>query len=433
MFFLSLLGAMVLLAPPAAAPASRPPVLDAAARALALQQIEAQIQSHYVYPDRRAGIIGRLSAAAGAGRYDTNDPATFAQRVSEDLLAATSDSHLYLRYEPDWYSSARLPPRPGETEREVELEREIARDTNHGLVEMRVLPGNIRYLKIDGFDWVEDETGPVYDAAMRFLKGGRAIIIDLRGNGGGWTQGPKYLLSHFLAANTLIATFYDANGAAEQYRAVDYVPSGRITGVPAYVLIDGHSRSAAEMVAYTFQQYRLGELIGARTEGAANVSDDFPVAPAFRLSVSTGRTVQPVSNTDWEGTGVSPTIPADPANALEVAELRAIDRLLPTSAPGMPRYQLAWAKPALEAALHPVTLDEEVLRRFAGVYGAASIAFADHALWLHRPGRPPNRLLPMTDAGLFRADDDDTLRAKITASELDVLRIDPAYSATYRK
>ncbi len=417
----------------AAAKTAKQQHLSAIERGNALEKIKAQVQSTYVYPERRAAIIDRLSAAAGAGRYDTSDPIVFAQRVSEDLLASTSDTHLYLRYEPEWFTSARKPAKPGESERQIDLERQIARFTNHGLVEMRILPGNIRYLKIDGFSWVEDETGPAYDGAIRFLKGGGAIIIDLRGNGGGWIEASKYLISHFIDADTLIATFYGPNGEQNQYRAIDYLPTGRIKGTPIYILIDGHSRSAAEMVAYTFEQYKLGELIGARTEGAANISDDFPIAPGFRLSVSTGRTVQPISNTDWEGVGVAPTLATDPAKALEVAQLRAIDKLLPVTVEGVPRFQLEWARPEIEAALNPVTLSEEELRGFAGAYGAASIEFEDGALWLHRPDRPPNRLRPMTRDGLFQAVDNDTLRVRISAGALDVLRIDPAFSTQYRR
>ncbi len=413
--------------------AAQTPPLAAGDRAAALERIKAEIGTTYVFPERRGPAIDRLAAAAAQGRYDTADPIVFAERVTEDLTAATLDTHLYLQYDPAWFASANLPAEPGDDARQIALEAEIARHTNHGLAEMRILPGNIRYLRIEGFSWVEDETGPAYDDAMRFLKGGRAVIIDLRGNGGGWIQASKYLISHFVDADTLIATFHGANGETDQYRAADYLPSGRIQGPPVYVLIDGHSRSAAEMVAYTFQQYRLGELIGARTEGAANISDDFAVAPGFRLSVSTGRTVQPVSGTDWEGVGVAPTVETDPSQALEVAQIRAIDRLLPGTPEGVPRQQLLWSRPALEAALHPATLDERALRAFAGVYGEASVRFRDHGLWLHRPDRPPDRLTAMTADGLFQAVDNDSLRVRITPDRLEVLRPDPAWSVEYPK
>lgn len=430
LILLSIVAGVMAWAPPAAARTQHPP-LSAADRAAALDRIKAEIATTYVFPDRRGPAIDRLAAAAAQGRYDTADPVVFAERVTEDLTTATRDSHLYLQHDPAWFASAGLPAEPGEAAQQVALETEIARHTNHGLAEMRILPGNIRYLRIEGFAWVEDETGPAYDGAMRFLKGGRAVIIDLRGNGGGWIKASKYLLSHFLPADTLIATFHGPNGETDQYRAADHLPAGRIQGPPVYILIDGRSRSAAEMVAYTFQQYGLGELIGARTEGAANISDDFAVAPGFRLSVSTGRTVQPVSGSDWEGVGVAPTVEADPAQALEIAQIRAIDRLLPTTPDGVPRYQLLWSRPALEAALNPVTLDDRALRAFAGVYGEASIRFRDHALWLHRPDRPPNRLSAMTRDGLFQAVDNETLRVRIKSDVLEVLRLDPAWSTQY--
>ncbi len=435
LILLSALTGLLACAPlggPSSALAQTPP-LAAGDRTAALERIKAEIGTTYVFPERRGPAIDRLAAAAAQGRYDTADPVVFAERVTEDLTAATRDTHLYLQYDPAWFASASLPAEPGEDARQIAIEAEIARHTNHGLAEMRILAGNIRYLRIEGFPWVEDETGPAYDGAMRFLKGGRAIIIDLRGNGGGWIQASKYLISHFVDADALIATFHRPNGETDQYRAADYLPSGRIQGPPIYILIDRRSRSAAEMVAYTFQQYRLGELIGARTEGAANISDDFAVAPGFRLSVSTGRTVQPISGTDWEGAGVAPTVEADPAQALEIAQLRAIDRLLPTTPDGVPRYQLLWSRPALEAALNPVTLDDRALRAFAGTYGEASIRFRDHALWLHRPDRPPNRLSAMNRDGLFQAIDNDTLRVRITPDVLEVLRLDPAWSTQYRR
>lgn len=417
---------------PAGAQAPRQAVLSENARARAVARIQAEIEAHYVFPERRGPAIARLAAAAAEGRYDTSSPALFAERVSEDLLAVTQDTHLYLAYDPSWFESAQAASARGDANAQIEVEAQIARYTNHGLSEMRILPGNIRYLRIEGFAWLEQETAPAYDSAMQFLRGGRAIILDLRGNTGGWIEASKYLLSHFLQADTLIATFHTSSGEALQYHAADYVPAGRIERTPVYILIDSRSRSAAEMVAYTFQQYRLGELIGARTAGAANVSDDFAVAPCFRLSVSTGRTVQPVSQTDWEGAGVAPTIESDPARALEVAQLRAIERLLPTTPDGVPRHQLEWARPALEAALNPVILDESALRAFVGDYGDVSIRFENGALWLHRPDRPPSRLLPMS-RDLFQAADNETLRVRITPRALEVLRPDPAYSMRFTR
>jgi C-terminal processing protease CtpA/Prc len=183
---------------------------------------------------------------------------------------------------------------------------------------MRILPGNMRYLKVAGFRWVDDESGAAYDAVARFLRDGDAIIIDLRGNGGGSHGAVRYLISHFLAPNTLELTFLKA-GEQSQSRALDYLPAGRLTGRPLYVLIDGRTGSAAEAFAYDVQQFTRGKLIGEKTAGAANNNGFTPIAPGFMLSVSFGRPVHAVSQSNWEAVGVSPDVAVAPDQALETA------------------------------------------------------------------------------------------------------------------
>ncbi len=79
---------------------------------------------------------------------------------------------------------------------------------NHGILQLKVLPGNIRYMETIGFFWGGEQTEDVYDNAMRFLKGGDAIIIDMRKNGGGSPEAVQYMISHFLEPNRPIVTFY---------------------------------------------------------------------------------------------------------------------------------------------------------------------------------------------------------------------------------
>jgi C-terminal processing protease CtpA/Prc len=78
-----------------------------------------------------------------------------------------------------------------------------------------------------------------------------------------------------------------------------------LKGKPLYVLIDGGVGSAAEAFAYDVQQFKLGELIGATTAGAANNNDLLPIAPAFILSISSGRPEHAVSKTTGRAWGSS--------------------------------------------------------------------------------------------------------------------------------
>jgi hypothetical protein len=404
-----------------------PARLTAAERAAALTAIEAKFQELYVFPEMRPTIIARLEQSRQAGRYDVDDPDLFADRITKDLRDVAHDEHLALSVDPTAYAAARMPPQSDSGEEAFRRRRAI-RD-HHGLTELRVLPGNIRYLKIAHFEWVQDETGAVYDDAMRFLKDGDAWIIDLRGNGGGTAAATQYLLSHFREPGSVDYTSLAGSNPPERVPALEYLPAGRLTGKPLYVLIDGGVGSAAEAVAYDLQQFKLAELVGAKTVGAANNNKLLPIAPNFILSISYGRPVHVISGTNWEGVGVTPTVECPPVQALDVAQSLALQRLAqaPGIAPEM-QTEYAWARVAVEARLHPVTLTPTQLRALTGQngkpdvgFGRIDVAFRDGTLWLIRPNRPNARLSPLTTDGVFAIEGSDQLRARLTGTRLDLL------------
>lgn len=402
---------------PAAAPFNR---LSPAEAAAALDAIEAKVRELYVFPERRQTIIDRLTASRKAGRYDLASPAAFAEAVSEDLRASSGDKHMYLLADPVQYAALSAPAATAEAEAQA-FWRERALAENHGLTETRILPGNVRYLKIGGFHWVDDETGQAYDDAMRFLKGGDAVVIDLRGNGGGSGAAVNYLTSHFVKPTTLLLTFTRASETPEQSRAREYLPAGRLIGKPLYVLTDGGCFSACEEFAYHVQHFKLGERIGTTTGGGANNNDQMPIAPGFVLSVSAGRPVHAVSGTNWEGVGVKPDVDASPMQALDVALKRALTGLAAsTTATARQRENYAWALIDAEARLRPVTLAPERLQALAGRYGSAAISFRDGSLWLTRADRPERRLIPLDDKGLFAAEGAANLRARFVPGALEL-------------
>ena len=395
--------------------------LSAADRDAALQAIMAAFEEQYVFPEMRPRIIARLKSAQRKGRYATDDPALFAESITADLREVSRDKHLSLVVDPVGYAAARAGDDADKNEQA--LWRRQALRSHHGLAELKILGGNVRYLKIAGFEWVDDETGPAYDDAMRFLKGGDAAIIDLRGNGGGTHAAVRYLVSHFMRGDVLEMTFLAGSAVPEQSRTLEYLPAGRLQNLPLYVLIDGGTASAAEAFAYDVQQFKLGELVGARTVGAANNNKFLPIAPNFILSVSFGRPLHAVSNANWEGVGVAPTVDAPSQQALLVADSLALKRL--SEKPGVTAENLsdyAWAATAVEASLHPVVVTPEQLQGLAGRYRTTQVEFRDGALWLSRPDRPTLRLAPMTTDGLFAVDGSDRIRVRFTGQALELLR-----------
>lgn len=394
-------------------------------RDAAVEAIIAALESQYVFPDRLPAIVQSLRAANANGRYDTADPAAFATRISEDISRSGIDTHLYLQYDPERFT-AETTAQSDATASSIDLDAilaERARRAHYGLGEVRLLPGNVRYLRITAFNWVENETGQAYDDAMRFLRDADAIIIDVRGNGGGSHEAVRYALSHFMSSGQLLMTFLEAGKDPEQSRTLSYLPAGRITDTPLYVLIDGSTGSAAEDFAYSVQQFQLGRLVGQTTAGGANNNRFVPIPPGFLLSVSFGRPVHAVSGGNWEGTGVAPDVPTPAPNALDMAEKLALDGLLAGVDDDARRAEYEWASVAVEARLHPVILPVEALRPRAGHYGEAMIDFRDEALWLTtKPGAPMRRMLPLTPDGLlFALEGHEMLRARFAGSDLETL------------
>jgi hypothetical protein len=425
---IALAGLCLLGAAPVAAARGEAAALSPAERAAAVAAIQRAVEAKYVFPERVPGIVSRLNDGLAAKRYDTDDAGLFAARITEDLRAASNDRHVYLDHDPAQYAAALAEPkgdRPGQGALETLFARQAQR-ANHGLSEMRILPGNIRYLRITGFQWVEDQTGAVYDDAMRFLRGGDAIIIDLRNNGGGSHAAVRYLLSHFMDGDQLDITFLQAGEEPLQSRTLDHVPAGRLKGRPLYVLINAQVGSAAEAFAYDVQQFRLGTLVGATTAGAANNNSFVPIAPGFMLSVSYGRPVHPVSKSNWEGVGVAPDVAVDPDAALDVAQSLALKALTarPDADPA-DRADWEWARPAVEARLKPVAIPAARLGGLAGVYGGRRITVRDGELYFERRDGKTARLLPLTEDGLFTvAGYDDHFRIRLTGTAMEMHWID---------
>jgi Peptidase family S41 len=106
------------------------------------------------------------------------------------------DGHLYLTNDPAQYAAMLAPP--ASSDGVGALHHEAAVRDHSGLTKLEILPGDIRYLRLEHFQWIPDSTSVAYDDAARFLRDGDAVIIDLRGNGGGSSDAADYFAKSFL-------------------------------------------------------------------------------------------------------------------------------------------------------------------------------------------------------------------------------------------
>jgi hypothetical protein len=387
-----------------AAPAAQAQVtLDAHAVVAEVRRI---IAERYVLPERRPVLDAALARALAAGRYDVADPGELAERINADLAEAGHDRHLNFHFNPQ--AAADIAAQSGEDAPDDAGTLRRARAANHGITELKLLPGNIRYMRYDLLWWTGAETEAALANAMRFLAGGDAVIIDLRGNGGGSPEAVQYIISHFLPAGTPLVTFYmNGRPEAEQLRTLAELPAGRMVGRPLYVLTSGRTGSAAEELAGHVGGYRIGELIGSATAGAGFRNDVLPVAGGFVLSVSVGRAVLASTGRDWEAVGISPTTEVTVDQALDVARLHALRRLA-AAAPAPEKARLEAMAAVAAAQLEPVATALP-LAAYAGRFGERNVAVENGRLVLQRANGPA---LPMVAIGpnLFAFEGDPSTR-----------------------
>jgi hypothetical protein len=250
--------------------------------------------------------------------------------INADLERVGKDKHLSFDYNPEqasMFASRRNAAGP-----DNEAYEAMVRTRNHGIMELKVLPGNVRYMDYRGFDWIGPDTAAALDNAMSFLAGGDAVIIDIRRNGGGSPAAVQYITSHFMEAGKPLMTFH-MNGKAspDTTATLAEIKAPRMIGKPLYVLTSGGSASAAEEFAGHVGGYKFGELVGENTAGAGFRNELVPVAGEYMLSVSVGRAVLAATGKDWEAVGHAPTMAAPVPAALDVAQAHALRRLAGTA------------------------------------------------------------------------------------------------------
>jgi hypothetical protein len=120
----------------------------------------------------------------------------------------------------------------------------------------------------------------------------------------------------------------------------------------------------------------------------------------FILGVPFARAINPISKTNWEGTGVVPDIAVPAAGALDKAYALAIEKLAAKTTDPQRKTQYEWILTGLKAKANPARVDEKTLKSYAGVYGERKITFENGSLYYQRIG-PKYRIVPMTTTLFF--------------------------------
>lgn len=150
------------------------------------------------------------------------------------------------------------------------------------------IENGIGLMTITRFD---DETGNLARAAAQEFKsaGVRGVILDLRGNGGGYITAAQDVAGLWLDNKVVVSE--RAND-----KVIDELKSGStplLKDIPTVVLVDGSTASASEIVAGALQDYKVAKLVGEKTFGKGSVQKLFGLPEGAELKVTVARWYTP--------------------------------------------------------------------------------------------------------------------------------------------
>ena len=290
------------------------------------------LRANYVFPEQAGQAATAIEARLEAGEYDDLDEITLTERLTRDLQEITGDRHLRVVF---GGGPGPRRQRIGEPEEPKDHEarrlamRRMGRLDNFGIRQVERLDGNVGYLDVRRVA-VPANAGPAIGAAMELVAGTYALIIDLRHNGGGAPEGVVFWCSYLLDERPthLNDIFHADTGETRQFWALPYVPGTRYPDRPVFVLTSGRTFSGGEDFAYTLQALGRATVVGETTGGGAHPTRGFPISAAVHIGIPFARSVNPVTGTNWQGTGVVPDVPADAEQAYDVAYARALEKVL---------------------------------------------------------------------------------------------------------
>jgi len=332
-FVLILSGAVIFMgeAAAASAPASangddRPDVtIDAAARTLAIESLIARIDEYYPIPEVRKRLTAELGERHQAGAYDQVVSAkAFRTLLNAELRELSKDEHFNI----DYFVVARpFPPAEQEATDPNSSRESFAAVHNLGFDVVERLSGNVGYLRLRTFE-EPGKTGEMIAAVMCFLSRTDAMIIDLRSNKGGYGETAALLASYFLSEATALSESMSNEGLKQLWTSAS-VPGPKYLDKPVYVLMSKTSFSAAEAFAYDLQALKRVTVVGEVSRGGANPSVMVLLSDRFGAIIPRAVTRNPVTNTNWDGKGVSPDVPTSSEQALDAAYLAAAVAIAP--------------------------------------------------------------------------------------------------------
>ncbi len=182
-------------------------------------------------------------------------------------------------------------------------------------VRSTTLPNHVFYVRIYQFG---TQTSADFDSALKSgVPGSSGMVLDLRGNPGGFTSAADDAISQFVTSGETFETHGRDGVNKHNVGSTHEAPT-----IPLVVLVDSNSASSSEIVAGSLQVHQRAKLVGTKTFGKGSVQQDFVLADGADIHLTVERWFLPNGQT-IDKKGLQPDISvtlANPTDAFDVEQ-----------------------------------------------------------------------------------------------------------------
>jgi hypothetical protein len=372
--------------------------LDSELKASVVKGVSQLLVDNYIFPETAKKMEEHLNTQLAKAKYDDIDDVNdFARILTRDLRSISKDRHIRVTFSPEAVKRIRDGNSRSEEDRararKANIERQ--RQGNFGFRKLEILEGNIGYLDLTGFTGL-DEAAETIVAAMNFLANSNAVIIDLRNNGGGDPFTIQIISSYFLREYTHLNSFeWRGADTITQFWTLPFVPGKKMYDSDLYILTSARTFSAAEEFTYNLKNLERATIVCETTGGGAHPGGSRIVNDYFLVWVPGGRAINPITKTNWEGTGIEPHIKVSRAKALDKAHYTALEKLAGKTEDTARKSMFEWAINGLKAKLEPAEVEEKTLQKYVGKYTRGEVSLENNQLFF-KTGSQIYKMIPRT-------------------------------------
>jgi len=177
-----------------------------------------------------------------------------------------------------------------------------------------VIADHVLYVRI--YQFGSATSADFASALSNGLPGAVGIVLDLRGDPGGFISAADDVITQFVASGETFE-LRGRNGTVDRHMvgAKHLAPT-----LPLVVLVDANSASASEIVAGSLQVHQRAKLVGTKTFGKGSVQQDFPLSDGADIHLTVQRWYLPNGQT-IDKKGLTPDIPVTLASATDAYDV----------------------------------------------------------------------------------------------------------------